>query len=153
MDWNSVKKYFEYDGALINIYYEEMSDEGWLSLFNWLRLNKNLESVNYYDPTTKKNIEHIPNTVANDLNQDGFYCFVFLNVEGISMSFRYYEKSELECDISPKDIDSETKLRTLLNTLASVQKIVSASRYLICPENYKKGTFNINGEFVSKNYI
>ena len=134
---------------LLDIYYEGMSKDGWLKLFDWLRTNENLESVNCFNPITQQNIEYIPETVAKDLNQKGFYCFAFLKIEGILISFRFYDKSELECDISPKEIDSEIKLAVLLNTLATVQKVVSASRYLICPENYKKGVFNINGKFIS----
>lgn len=149
MNWNSIKQNFEDDGALVDIYYEGMSDDRWVKLFSWLRAYENLESVNCYDPIKDQNLECIPETIQNILNQKGFYCFVSLQVKGISISFRFYEKTELECDVSPKEIDCEAKVNTLLNILACVQNVVSASRYIICPENCKKSAFNINGEFVS----
>ena len=46
MNWNSIKQNFEDDGALVDIYYEGMSDDRWVKLFTWLRAHENLESVN-----------------------------------------------------------------------------------------------------------
>ena len=118
-------------------------------VFEWLKENQNLESVNYYIPSQDKNLDHFPCTIEVNLKESGFYCFATLQIDGIHMIFRFYEASELECDISPKDIDCISKVEVLLNLLAKVQDVVNASRYIICPETFKDGVFNINGEFIS----
>ena len=104
MKWESIKHHFEDDGSLIDIYYEGMTDDRWVKLFDWLKDHKNLESVNYYDPIEDKNNDYLPIDIKNKINLNGFYCFVTLEVNGISIVFRFYEKSELECDVSPKEI-------------------------------------------------
>lgn len=148
MKWNVVKKHFEDDGALVDIYYEGMSAERWVALFNWLRKNENVTSVNCYNPTNDQNLEYLPENIGEMVNLEGFYCVVSLRITGILVCLRFYIESELECDVSPKEIDSEAKLHALLGFLSEVQKVVRASRYFMCPESWKKGTFNINGEFV-----
>ncbi|MFT4906756.1 MAG: hypothetical protein ACI978_000829, partial [Oleispira sp.] len=36
MNWNLAKEYFDDDGMLIDVYYENMTTDGWLKLFVWL---------------------------------------------------------------------------------------------------------------------
>ncbi len=149
MNWNSVKQHFEDRGALVDIFYEGMTNDRWLKLFKWLKGHKGLDSVNYYIPSKDKNLDHFPDTLESDFTEKGFYCFASLQVDGISVFFRFYEVSELESDVSPKEIDSMSKVEVLVNLLSEVQRVVMASRYVMCPENSRDQIFNINGKFVS----
>ena len=146
MNWNLEKKYFEDDGMLIDAYYEKMTTSGWEKLFDWLSTNSDVTSVNCYIPETDENLENIPSDVAKYIEVSGFYCFVSILVDGITLFLRFYEKAELECDISPSEIDSEKKFLILLKLLEQIKSITSAKGYIVCPENSKESAFIINGE-------
>ncbi|MDT3274599.1 hypothetical protein Q4Q54_14015 [Shewanella sp. SP2S2-4] len=148
MDWDSVKNCFEDHGSLVDIYFEGMSSDRWINIFNWLRENENIESVDCYDPINDKNMDYLPIFTESEFDQKGFYCFVSIRVKDICVFFRFYDASELECDVSPKEIDSLQKLNFLLDILAEVKTVAAVSQYVICPENFKQGAFIINGKFV-----
>jgi len=149
MNWNSVKQHFEDHGALVDIFYEGMTNDRWLRLFQWLAGHKGLDSVNYYIPSKDKNLDYFPGSLVSDIAETGFYCFASLKIEEIIVFFRFYEESELEIDVSPKEINSMSKVEVLVNLLSEVQRVVIASRYVMCPENSRNQIFNINGKFVS----
>ncbi|WP_022967663.1 hypothetical protein [Denitrificimonas caeni] len=149
MNWNSVKQHFEDHGALVDIFYEGMNNDRWLKLFQWLKGHNALDSVNCYIPSKDKNLDLFPNLLESVINEKGFYCFASIKIEGVIVFFRFYEGTELECDVSPKEIDSMIKVDILLNLLSEVQRVVMASRYIMCPENSRDQIFNINGKFVS----
>ena len=149
MNWKLAKKHFEDDGMLVDVYYEYMTTCGWEKLFGWISTNSNVTSINCYIPETDKNLEKIPKEVAAYIDVSGFYCFVSILVGDITLFLRFYEKTELECDISPSDIDSEEKLFALLGVLEEIKIIAGSPRYLVCPENSKEGAFIVNGELVA----
>ena len=149
MNWASTKQYFSDHGALIDIYYEDMREESWTNLFNWLSANDSLDSVNCYSPEKDENFEEIPDNVADLLNEKGFYCFVSVLINDITLFLRFYEKDELECDISPKEIESEEKLKSLLTVLDEIKNVTGVSNYVMCPENSKENVFYKNGVFIN----
>lgn len=146
MNWNLAKEYFDDDGMLIDVYYEHMTTDGWLKLFAWLSNNPDVSSVNCYIPETGENLDRLPHDVDRYIESSGFYCFVSLLIEGMTIILRFYEASELECDVSPSEVNEEIKLMALLDTLEKIKSITSTDHYLICPENNKNGAFIINGE-------
>ncbi|MGA1871718.1 MAG: hypothetical protein ACMUJM_24585 [bacterium] len=149
MKWDKVKHHFEYDdGALIDIYFNGMNEDAWIRLFSWLKNNKNLSSVNCYDPLKDKNYENFPENINMLISEEGFYCFTSLSIEGITLFLRFYTKDELECDISPEEVKDENQLNKLFSVLSKIKSITGVQSYFMCPENYKKGTFNIDGVFV-----
>lgn len=149
MNWNLVKEYFEDDGMLIDVYYEQMTTHGWEELFNWLSTCQDVTSVNCYIPEIDENLEKIPSDVARYIEMNGFYCFVSILVGGITVFLRFYEQTELECDISPSEIENDKQLATLLNVLEKIKFITGVNRYLVCPENCKESAFILNGEFIA----
>lgn len=149
MKWDLIKEKFSDDGVLVDIYYEHMTTNGWKSLYNWLSTNSDVTSVNCYIPSIDKNLEQLPSDIVRHIDDSGFYCFVSILVCGITIFLRYYDKSELECDVSPSEINSEEKLISLLSVLEKIKEIVGVNSYLICPENCKDGAFLINGKLVS----
>lgn len=146
MNWNLAKEYFEDDGMLVDIYYEHMTTHGWEKLFGWLSTSSDVTSINCYTPETDENLEKIPNDVGRQIEINGFYCFASILIGGITLFLRFYEKTELECDISPSDIDSEKKLITFIEVLERIKLITGTNSYLVCPENNKEGAFIINGK-------
>ena len=109
MNWNLAKEYFYDDGMLIDVYYEHMTTEGWVKLFDWLSTNSDVTSVNCYIPKTDENLDKLPDDVATYIENSGFYCFVSMLVEGMTLFLRFYEASELECDVSPSEVNNEKK--------------------------------------------
>jgi hypothetical protein len=150
MNWSIAKHHFNDHHALIDIYYEAMNDIAWLKLFSWLSENTNVSSINCYISSTDQNLDYFPEDIAKQINEKGFYCFASLLIDDITLFLRFYDKEELECDISPKEIDSEGKLRSLLNILDEIKEIIGVRKYILCPENYKEGTFNVNGVFCNQ---
>jgi len=149
MNWKLAKPHFKDDGMLIDIYYEHMSIHGWEKLFSWLSTNENVTSINCYIPETDQNLEKLPNEIAIYINNNSFYCSVSLLVCGITLFLRFYEKTELECDISPSEIQSEEKLFALLGVLEEIRVLTGVERYLVCPENCRDDVFIINGVIVA----
>ena len=147
MKWELSKQYFSDYGALVDIYFEPMNHDSWKRLFIWVNDNPDVSSVNCYISSTDQNIDHIPNNVDDLIGEKGFYCFVSLLFNGITLFLRFYDKDELECDVSSKEIDCEEKLSSLISMLNEIRNIVSVDKYIMCPENYKEGVFNINGVF------
>jgi hypothetical protein len=148
MIWEIAKKYFKDQGGLVDIYYENMTTFGWEELFRWLSSNPNVASVNCYLPESDENLEELPKGVASHIDDDGFYCFVSVLVGDMTLFLRFYEKAELECDVSPSEMDSEENFSALINILDEIKMITGSPRYLICPESSKGEAFIINGELV-----
>lgn len=149
MNWKLAKEYFEDDGMLVDVYYERMTMSGWKELFGWLSINSNVTSVNCYIPEIDENLAELPKEVAAYIDVEGFYCFVSILVGDITLFLRFYEKTELECDISPSEIDSAEKLFALIGALEEIKVITGSPRYLVCPENSKEGAFIVNGKLVA----
>jgi hypothetical protein len=149
MNWKLAKEYFEDDGMLVDVYYEHMTTSGWEKLFGWLSANSNVTSINCYIPESDENSEKFPKDINAYIDVSEFYCFVSMLVGDITLFLRFYEKSELECDVSPSEIDSEEKLFALLSILEEIKVVTGSSRYLVCPENSKEGVFIVNGELVA----
>ena len=147
MKWELSKEYFSDYGALVDIYFEPMNHESWKRLFVWVSHNPVESSVNCYISSTDQNIDYIPDNVDELINEKGFYCFISLLFNGITLFLRFYDIDELECDVSPKEIDNEEKLDSLISMLNEIRNIVGVDKYIMCPENYKDGAFNTNGVF------
>jgi len=146
MNWNLAKEYFYDDGMLVDVYYEHMTNDGWLKLFDWLSTNSDVTSINCYILQTDENLDKLPDDVGRYIENSGFYCFVSILVEGMTLFLRFYEASELECDVSPSEVNSEKKLIALIKALEKIKAITGTNRYLVCPENSKRSAFIINGE-------
>lgn len=132
--------------SLLDIYYEQMNAEAWIKVFGWLSGCSEVVSINCYVPKTGQNIEYLPTNIAEYIEQEGFYCFISLMVSGINLVLRFYIKSEIECDISPKEIGTEEQLHSLFNFLEKIRAISGVSKYVICPENCKEKAFIVNGK-------
>jgi hypothetical protein len=149
MNWKAALNNFKHQDMLVDIYYEQMNTEGWVKVFDWLSSCPEVISINCYVPKTDQNLEYLPENIAECIDQQGFYCFTSLMVSSINFVIRFYIKSEIECDISPGDVDTEEKLLLLLNFLEKIRVVSGTPRYVVCPENYKEGAFIINGRVVN----
>lgn len=141
---------FKNQHMLLDIYYEQMNAEAWVKVFGWLSGCSEVISINCYVPEIDQNLEHLPTNIAECVEQEGFYCFISLMVSGINLVLRFYIKSEIECDISPRDIDTEEKLYSLFNFLEKIRAVSGVSKYIICPENCKEEAFIVNGELLNQ---
>lgn len=146
MNWNLAKEYFYDDGMLIDVYYEHMTTVGWVKLFDWISTNSDVTSVNCYIPKTDENLDKLPDDVGRYIEDSGFYCFVSMLVEGMTLFLRFYEATELECDISPSEVNNEINLVALITVLEKIKSITGVNHYLVCPENSKRSAFILNGE-------
>lgn len=106
-EWNEIRWIFEPDGALRDIYVQDISISDWVLFIDFLNQNYPIQ----YGPTDQKNI-------GNQIDKD--YIILFLtdntgelecksatiDLDGIKVNCHFFLADQIELDIDPKDINS-----------------------------------------------
>lgn len=121
--WNNLKSHFEQDGSLRDIIVTSESGDSWELFFAALK------SAEYsYTFTHGGNVAILPDSI--DLIwklQNAEPTLLSVKVSELFVNCHFFKSHEIEFDIDPKDINSESDFVVLLNFLSWLNKSIKSS--------------------------
>ena len=129
IDWKMCKQDFEWDGSWRDIYVFHTTLEDWRLLFALLRSDYQLEI------STDGTVQSLP--TANDdllaLPQEFLPHWRF-RVGGLRVVCHFFSSDQMEFDVDPREITSQTGLDTLLGFVQRLGDFISKP-VVLTPEN------------------
>lgn len=139
MNWEIVKKDFEFDGSLIDIYISETTLNDWLKIINYLKNSPEYRielSVDYlYNNSKEITLEDNIKELINE--RDNYNSCLKIYREKIQINNHFYAIDEIEFDIDPREINNQQSLNIILDFINNLGKITKKEIFLT-PENYKE---------------
>lgn len=128
--WNELESHFECDGSLRDIYVFETDDIVWNKFLTEIRLSKYPIEFSYGENLVELplNIESIRTLQENDPTK------LLICVNDIKVHCHFFINSEIEMDITPKDIQSNTSFNYLVEFLEWLSNTLQ-SKVLLTHEN------------------
>lgn len=137
-NWDEINWIFEPDGALRDIYIENINIEDWKVLMDYLNLNYIIK----YGPTGE-------NQIINKLNKE--YLIQMLNdetgkmecktvsiiIDGIIINNHFFSVNEIEFDIDPREINSFEDYIKVINFMNQISQILGKP-LILTGENQKE---------------
>ncbi len=121
--WNNLKSHFEQDGSLRDIIVTSESRDSWELFFAALK------SAEYSHAFTHDgNIATLPDSIDSIWKlQNTDPTLLSVQVGELLVNCHFFKSYEIEFDIDPKDINSETDFVVLLNFLSWLNKSIKSS--------------------------
>ncbi len=121
--WNNLKSHFEQDGSLRDIIVTSESRNSWELFFAALK------SAEYPHAFTHGgNIATLPDSIDSIWKlQNANPTLLSVQVGELLVNCHFFKSYEIEFDIDPKDINSETDFVVLLNFLSWLNKSIKSS--------------------------
>ncbi|ABD79728.1 hypothetical protein [Saccharophagus degradans] len=114
-EWRDVKKELEPEGSLRDIYIEDIDESVWDLFLHNIR-----GSVYELKFTHGQNLVSLPenfNEIRHLQESDPTTLGIVLE-NGICINCHFFVESEIELDLSPREIDSESKFKSLVSFLS-----------------------------------
>lgn len=114
-EWRDVKKEFEPEGSLRDIYIEDIDESVWDLFLHNIR-----GSVYELKFTHGQNLVGLPETFneIRHLQESDPTTLGIVLENGICINCHFFVESEIELDLSPREIDSESKFKSLVSFLS-----------------------------------
>jgi hypothetical protein len=134
INWSELKEHFTDYAALIDIFYRRINPARWRQILEWLQKHPHITMVNWYDPKSNVNYDKITDDIYKSFELPEFYIFATLQFDKMELVVRRYIPDEVECDISPDAIKSETDFGFLIKILDEIAALCQVANYTIQPE-------------------
>lgn len=148
-NWDEIKWIFEPDGALRDIYVQNVEIEDWKILINYLNAN---HIVKYGLLGENKEINNIDLEYLiyylNDETGELEVKIVSIIIDDIIINLHFFSIDEIEFDIDPKEIYSFDNYKKILDFMNKVSKILNKP-LILTGENQRKFHL-INVDFSKK---
>ena len=137
IDWNKCKDHFRVDGSLRDIYITPATIADWREIYmltcNYPGVEYLVDGISHPLPDSVELVFAVRHLSAPMLRfKSGHALFVF----------HFFSAYEVECDITPSEITSQSDLDVLLETIRQFGNAVH-KRVLITPENFRDRPFII----------
>jgi hypothetical protein len=133
--WDTCKEDFRSDGSLRDIYITPATLTDWRAVYSLLRdfptVEFSVDGVVQQPPTTVEQAFAVRPS-ANPMLR--------FRVGRTLVVFHFFSEDEIECDVSPHEITSQTDLDALIDFVRQVGDIVH-KRVVITPENVREQPF------------
>lgn len=130
MSWADYKAEFEWDKSWRDLCIPETTVEDWQRLLDYL-------STSQYDLDYSVEYEEtpLPSDVRNifELKEEGS-GFLCVDVNGIPLNCHFFDEAEIEFDLDPRDVDTESKLDELFEFMTELGRLLEKP-VLLTPEN------------------
>jgi len=121
--WNNLKSHFEQDGSLRDIIVTSESRDSWELFFAALKSSEYSHAF-----THDGNIATLPDSIDSIWKlQNTEPTLLSIQVGEILVNCHFFKSYEIEFDIDPKDINSESDIVVLLNFLSWLNKSIKSS--------------------------
>mgnify|MGYP003398753257 CR=1 FL=1 len=125
-NWEEIKWIFEPDGTLRDIYVENVNIEDWKILIDYLNANHILK----YGPSNdikivnKADKDYLIKLLSDETGEMELKTLSII-VENIIINTHFFTIDEIEFDIEPREINSETDYEKLLSFMNEISKILN----------------------------
>ena len=132
-NWEEIKWIFEPDGTLRDIYVENVNIEDWKILIDYLNANHILK----YGPSNDNKIvnkadkDYLIKLLSDETGEMELKTLSII-VENIIINTHFFTIDEIEFDIEPQEINSETDYEKLLSFMNEISKILNKPLILTC---------------------
>jgi len=135
ISWETCKEDFRWDGSLRDIYVTPATLNDWRVIYPLLR---DAPGVKYsVDGIAKQ----IPASVEESfVARQSANPLLYFRVGPISVCFHFFSEEEIECDVDPRDIGSQSDLDALLGFVSQLADAVRKP-IIITPENSREYPF------------
>lgn len=123
INWDKVKWIFEPDGALRDIYIQNVSMEDWENLIDYLNDNYSIKYGKWSEQKELKKIdkESIINSFNSTSDETERYI-ASIDVNGIKINCHFFLPDQIEFDIEPKEIKSSDDYEKVEKFMMSVSQ-------------------------------
>lgn len=121
-NWNELKWIFEPDGALRDIYVQNISISEWENLIDLLNSEYKLSYGSYEENLTNRiDIDYVKRMFADETGKMETK-FAKIDLNGIAVLCHFFLEDQIEFDISPSEIKSISELNLILDFMKSVSQ-------------------------------
>ena len=124
--WKRLKQtVYHWDGSWRDIYVQDCSQQDWLKWSDFVNLHYKLD---FYNPTTDKTEDTIDFDSIKDALENGDYVgstVSFYIQEDIQVNVHFFDKSQIEHDIDPREFDSIEKHNQLIDYMKKINVLLS----------------------------
>ncbi|MCL5244935.1 hypothetical protein M4I21_03895 [Cellulophaga sp. 20_2_10] len=134
-NWNKAKWIFESDGALRDIYIQDTSKSDWEQLISFLNSKYDLEfGVDKQNSTDKIDFGFVQK-IWNDETGELETKSLTIDLNGIVIKSYFFCPEQIEFDIKPSELKSESELNTIIDFMQSISKAVKKQSILTDENN------------------
>ncbi|HDY7631136.1 TPA: hypothetical protein RQJ73_004506 [Vibrio vulnificus] len=132
--WIEFKEEFQADGSLRDVYIEDINLAKWDQFLDFIKLSKY-----EFEFRHGGNLQSLPDTFSSIKNLQGTEPTILsikLNAN-FCLNCHFFVETEIELDLSPRDVSSEADFEVLLEFLEKLSSSL-ACRVTLTPENTPK---------------
>ena len=123
-NWNKARWIFESDGALRDIYVQDVNESDWKKLTSFLNTSYELVfGTNKKDSSDKIDFDFVMkmwNDEAGELETKS----LIIDLNGIVVKSYFFISEQIEFDIKPSEIKSLSDLNRIINFMTSISKVL-----------------------------
>ena len=127
ISWDKCKEDFQWDGSWRDIYISPASFDDWRAIYPFLRSQPGIEF------SAEAGSCDAPSTIDASFFANSRLT-LRLRAGRILVVFHFFTPEEIECDIDPREVASQTDLNSLLEFLRQLGDL-TRKRAIITPEN------------------
>ncbi len=143
--WTQLKEEFEVDGSLRDVYIEDINLAKWDQFLDFIKLSK-------YEVEFRHggNLQSLPDTFSSIKNlQDAEPTILSIKLNAnFCLNCHFFMETEIELDLSPRDVSSEADFEVLLEFLDKLSSSLGC-RVVLTPEDTpEQAILSYGDEFV-----
>jgi len=123
-NWNKAKWIFESDGALRDIYVQDVNESDWKKLIAYLNSKYVLEFGTDKDSSSNKIDFDFIQKMWNDETGELETKSLTIDLNGILIKSYFFSPEQIEFDIKPSEIKSLSELNQILEFMSSISKMI-----------------------------
>jgi hypothetical protein len=130
MDWTELKDTFRWDGNGRDIYIRNTDIDDWQKLADFLRFSH--YELEFCVDDREEPLPEDMHQVFDDKGELTSYLSV--DVDGVAVNCHFFDESEIEMDLDPRDVDGASRMESLLEFITQVGRLLD-KEVVLTPEN------------------
>ena len=132
MKWEEYKVEFTPDGSLRDIYIKGVDINDWQSFIDFLRSTE--ASLDFYIEGEEAKL---PDCIK-DIVLDREHAYLLsIRLDGVTVNCHFFTSVEIELDLDPQEIDSESKAKVIFRLMSTVGRVLN-KQVILTLENAKE---------------
>jgi hypothetical protein len=129
--WEEYKTEFVPDGSLRDIYIKDVDINDWQSFIDFLQ--STVATLNY---TIDGEAVKLPDCIEDVFLDQKHQHLLSVRLDGVTVNCHFIAPAEIELDLDPKEIDSESKAKVIFRFMSTVGRALK-KQVALTPENSK----------------
>lgn len=129
MIWDEYKVEFIPDGSLRDIYIKGVDIDDWQSFIDFLRSTE--ATLDFYIEGEEAKL---PDCIKDIVLDREHQYLLSIRLDGVTVNCHFFTLVEIELDLDPKEIDSETRAKVIFRLMSTVGRVLN-KQVILTPEN------------------